>query len=314
MFRLGLCLPVYNGVETIERLLESVGQILSDEIILIVSDNASRDGTNEILVKFSSENQNCHIQHLEKTVIFEENFLNCARIAAENKCDFVCFVGDDDECLPEYKRLAVWLREEVLNREIDYVFLNAQRLAPNNVVLGPILSDCETLLNVNKDQLSKILGLNVAFTTTLCFRTRYILEANTDNIGSGWWFLELAYSTLEDATAIYSTKCSNFYEGSKANLNGKFFHMIKSLLVTIDRVEISNLVVSNNLKSQVLTPDIIKTVYTQKINGYRLAFKELRLASTFYTYSKLYALIYLFSILIPRFFYVIAHKVKKSCQ
>ena len=93
-----ITVPTYNRVEKLKRCIDSIrGQTCSD-FDLVISDNASTDGTKEYLDDFGSK-PNATIHFSETNVGPIKTLEKCIEMA---KTDWVVFVADDDWCSPEF--------------------------------------------------------------------------------------------------------------------------------------------------------------------------------------------------------------------
>jgi glycosyltransferase involved in cell wall biosynthesis len=95
--RVTLGLPVYNGAKYLERVLESaLGQTFTD-FELIISDNASTDGTQEICQRFAQSDRRIFYRRNEANVGLAANH-NLLVDLARGK--YFKWLAHDDECLP----------------------------------------------------------------------------------------------------------------------------------------------------------------------------------------------------------------------
>lgn len=109
MPRITIGVPVYNGVTLIGECLENLACQTHRDFEVIISDNASTDGTTEICAAFCEYDRRFrHIVH-PKTSSANENFLY-VRDSAD--CDYFAFRAYDDLAAPDFlKRLAPILDE-----------------------------------------------------------------------------------------------------------------------------------------------------------------------------------------------------------
>jgi glycosyltransferase involved in cell wall biosynthesis len=90
---LSIGMPVFNGAETLERAVRSVlGQTLSD-IEIIISDNASTDGTADVCARLAATDPRIRYVRQEKTRPIAENFSFVLRQA---KAPFFMWAAHDD--------------------------------------------------------------------------------------------------------------------------------------------------------------------------------------------------------------------------
>lgn len=106
-------LPVYNGVERIEAVVRSVlGQDHAD-LELVISDNASTDGTEQLCRSLVAEDPRIVYHRNPVNVGLLNNFVGALRLA---RGEFFRWVGDDD-----------WLAPNCVSRGLD-VFADDPRL------------------------------------------------------------------------------------------------------------------------------------------------------------------------------------------
>ncbi|SEB43754.1 glycosyltransferase family A protein [Rhodobacter sp. 24-YEA-8] len=93
--------PVYNGVSLIQRCLENLAAQDFDDFEVIISDNASTDGTSEICSGFATKDRRFrHVRHAE-TSSANDNF-RWVRDAADS--EYFAFRAYDDISSPDYFR------------------------------------------------------------------------------------------------------------------------------------------------------------------------------------------------------------------
>lgn len=118
-----IALPVYNGAETLAPVIESVlGQTFPD-LELLLSDNASTDGTEEVCQHYArADSRVVYHRHAENI-----GLLNNFRSAAERaKGRYVRWIGDDDSLEPDYasRILEVFAEDErrvLVTSQIVYI-------------------------------------------------------------------------------------------------------------------------------------------------------------------------------------------------
>jgi glycosyltransferase involved in cell wall biosynthesis len=102
-------LPVRNGERSLPKAVESVlGQTYSD-LELVISDNASDDGTEQICRQFARADHRVRYHRQPQNIGLVENFNTVLRVA---RGDLFKWVGDDDWLTPAYVTRCVEVLEE----------------------------------------------------------------------------------------------------------------------------------------------------------------------------------------------------------
>jgi len=136
-----ICVPCYNCESSIHETLESILNQTYPNFIVKVFDNASTDGSLEIIKKFE-KHENLEIHTSEKTVSGEENFNRCI-LAAEGK--YMSIFHSDDV----YH--ATIVEEEVnfleANSDLSAVATNASIIDSESKIIGTRFLPPELLKN-----------------------------------------------------------------------------------------------------------------------------------------------------------------------
>jgi glycosyltransferase involved in cell wall biosynthesis len=94
-----IALPVYNGAESVASAVESVLAQTHADLELVISDNASTDGTEEICRHFARADKRVVYQRHARNVGVIKNFRSAAEVATGR---YVRWLGDDDAIEPDY--------------------------------------------------------------------------------------------------------------------------------------------------------------------------------------------------------------------
>ena len=94
--RFSVLLPTRNGGAYLRDVIASALGQSCDDFELVVSDNASDDGTRQLVAAFASDPR-LRYTRLEKPVPVTENWTNALR---ESRGDYFLMLGDDDAVLP----------------------------------------------------------------------------------------------------------------------------------------------------------------------------------------------------------------------
>src|SRR5690606_37434670 len=99
MPRVTIGVPVYNGASLIGECLQNIAQQSYSDFEVIISDNASTDGTSQICAAFSERDRRFrHVRH-ESTSSANANFLAVRDIA---DCDYFAYRAFDDLSTPDF--------------------------------------------------------------------------------------------------------------------------------------------------------------------------------------------------------------------
>jgi glycosyltransferase involved in cell wall biosynthesis len=98
-------LPVYNGVERIEAVVRSVLAQDHSDLELVISDNGSTDGTEDLCRSLAAEDSRIVYHRNPVNVGLLNNFIGAGRLA---RGEFFRWVGDDD-----------WLAPNCISRGVD---------------------------------------------------------------------------------------------------------------------------------------------------------------------------------------------------
>jgi glycosyltransferase involved in cell wall biosynthesis len=106
-FKLSVCIPVFNGVLTIERAILSIVKIQQFTIELVIVDNNSNDGTLECLIQLSKLYRQIKIYRNPDNIGFALNYYKCLSNASGQ---YVTFCGADDV-----------IQEDGLRKMVDFL-------------------------------------------------------------------------------------------------------------------------------------------------------------------------------------------------
>lgn len=96
---MSIALPVHNGADTLVPVIESVLAQTCPDVELVISDNASTDGTQEICRDFASRDRRVVYRRHEANVGLLNNFISAARTASGA---YLRWIGDSDFLEPDF--------------------------------------------------------------------------------------------------------------------------------------------------------------------------------------------------------------------
>jgi len=102
--RVSLGMPVYNAARHIEEALDSVLAQTFDDFEVVISDNASTDGTEEICRAYAAKDERIRYFRNRANYGFIYNFNSVFRLS---RGDYFKWSSSDDVCAPDYLKRAV---------------------------------------------------------------------------------------------------------------------------------------------------------------------------------------------------------------
>lgn len=218
--KLTIAIPTYNRCDLLRQTLNSVIEQLVEGIEIIVSDNASTDGTEE-MVKEYCKKTNIRYFRNSKNLGMDKNFLNCLKNA---EGEYIHLLSDDDILLPGAIKKILFLIER---EEPDYINLNSftystEEYNPREKKLPRIRLE-EDIITSDKKLYIGYLGVYITYiSATIIKRSNYIKINNPEKyIGTYFLHAHLVLDTLKDnKSKVIITK--DAYLAAKNNNSGGF--------------------------------------------------------------------------------------------
>ncbi|MBS3887266.1 MAG: glycosyltransferase family 2 protein [Dethiobacter sp.] len=233
---LSVAIPTYNGSCHIREALESIIIQLEDideEVEIVISDNASTDGTPEIIREYQQKYPFIKYFRNDENLGVDRNF-DLAVQRASGK--YVWLFGDDDKMAPGgvQKVLSVL----GANLDIANIFVNC-------TMMNAGFDHChqERVIKIHEDLLLRaddfllLAGATAALVPSMIVQRRLWLEVDkTRFLDTGWLALGTLFLMIPGHVAYcISTPYSLFRDGSSRwHKDGKFLRMIFSLCDIIE--------------------------------------------------------------------------------
>ena len=180
--KLSICVPTYNGAETIKLCLQSIFEArkgFEDTVEIIVSDNASTDDTHKIASSFIESNYFVYRNNVN--VGYNQNLY---RLVDEySKGEFVWTIGDDD-LISKYS-IELFMKYA---SQMDLLLLD-NRVLSNNDALNSArkLSARKMSYYMAIDKIANGSNLLATFMTCAIFRRETINKCDKSNIQVSDW-------------------------------------------------------------------------------------------------------------------------------
>jgi glycosyltransferase involved in cell wall biosynthesis len=227
---LSIGIPTYNGEATIREAIESVASQMTEEVEVVVCDNASTDNTAHIVEEYSQQHQNIKYFRNSKNIGGSQNM---NMIMNRSRGKFVWALGDDDKIAPGgVAKILSIIRQ---NEEYAFIFSN---LSIWNRDFSSCISQKFLALETdqiieNQDVFLKMLGANAAFTPCLIMnRAIWLRIPNSVFDETGWITLYRIYVSLHSRKAyLVNFPYAIFRDGStRHHQDGMFFMQTLGLI------------------------------------------------------------------------------------
>lgn len=138
-----IALPVFNGADSVESVIESVLAQTHTRLELLISDNASTDKTQEICTAYARRDPRIRYHRHATNVGIVKNFVGVAQRA---RGEYLRWIGDDDWLEPEYlsRALRVFAEDErrvVVTTQMVYVGADGTRTLDTSYDPAPLSSE-----------------------------------------------------------------------------------------------------------------------------------------------------------------------------
>ncbi len=137
--RVSIGLPVFNGEKYLAETLDSLLAQTYSDFELIISDNASTDGTQEICQAYAAEDGRIRYVRNETNLGASKNFNRVFELASG---EYFKWAAHDDLCAPEYLERCI----EVLDRDASVILCHSETMPIDEH--GALLPDLDARLNV----------------------------------------------------------------------------------------------------------------------------------------------------------------------
>ena len=213
-FLLTIAIPTYNRRDLLKRALDSIIPQLNPKIELLVSDNASDDGTDEMIVQSFPM-----VRYIKNEINkgADYNFLQCYR---EAKGKYVILLGSDD-------RIAAGAIDYLTNflekNDCDLVFLNfrcfdvtKKGIYIKNRKWIKKYSTKQDIVTTNKSLFMKYAGPAITFMSASIAKRELLMKVNEPERFTGTYFIHtnLMLESVTGVNALFGVIMQPFIEES----------------------------------------------------------------------------------------------------
>lgn len=218
--KLTIAIPTYNRCNLLRQTLDSIMKQRVEGMEVIVSDNASTDGTEDMMKEYCEKNNIRYFRNTENLGM-DKNFLNCLQKA---EGEYIHLLSDDDILLPGAVEKILDLIEK---EKPDYINLNSftystETYNPNEKI-PPRIKLKEDLITNDKKLYMEYLGVYITYISATIIKKSNYIKINNPEKYFGTYFLHahLVLDTLkDDKSKVVITK--EAYLAAKNNNSGGF--------------------------------------------------------------------------------------------
>lgn len=161
---ISICIPTYKRVDCLKTCLGSIVEqfknpFVRENVEVVISDNASGDGTENMVKKFQEEFSNIFYYVNSENIGVDRNIMNTVEKA---KGEFIWFLGDDDALFPDALEHLLQILQQ---RKFKYCLVNC--LGYDHELINPSVKQAnfniqadeyfdnirDAILKINKDDL-----------------------------------------------------------------------------------------------------------------------------------------------------------------
>lgn len=153
--KLSIGLPVYNGEQFLPFAIESILAQTFTDFELVISDNASDDGTRDICETFASQDKRIRYHRNETNIGATQNWYLVHKVS---KARYFASAAHDDVYEPDYMRACL----EVLERDPGVAVCHSRFMAidERGETIGPIDITCDTTSPLVHERLRALLSVD----------------------------------------------------------------------------------------------------------------------------------------------------------
>jgi len=271
--KLSIAIPTYNGAQTIRETLDSIVSQLEDGVEIVVSDNASTDGTADIIREYQAMYPLIRYFCNDENLGVDRNFDLAVQRAAGK---YVWFFGDDDKmCNGGIQKVL-----EVVSTNLDIVniFVNCKMMSPDlKLCYSERVIDLDQDIILSPDDFLSKVGATAALVPSIVvLRSLWLNLDKTRFINTYWLVLASLYLILPGHAAYCISKPYVLFRdgSSRWHKEGRFFHMVLELCRIIQefvKYGYSEVTVNKAIKKLTKNPTLL--IYSSKQNGLTISYR-----------------------------------------
>lgn len=311
---LSICIPTFNRINLLKEALRAIknqeNTFDTSIIEIVISDNASSDGTEEYIKKFIVDNSSLSINYFlqEENLGPDANILNTVRLASGQ---FVYLLSDDDILLPGSINKLISLVSD--NPSYDAFCLNFKSFDLDPLRQGIPMLPIDNDLSINtRDKALVFYGTWVTFLSIISFRRGAInAEQYREKIGTSLLQSYIFLDVISKENGVFVS--SDVFLAVRANNTGgyNFFQVFVSnfyeLMLYAERIGYSRLAIRTVLSTHALKflSSFVYSLRFERVQGFKMNYRD-GISRIFSAYSSSFPLMLnaipvIFIIVMPKF-------------
>lgn len=233
---LTIAIPTYNGAGTLEETLNSVVSQLQPGVDILISDNASTDGTAEIVRKYQVDYSQIHYRCNEENLGADRNFDLAIRQAVGK---YVWLFSDDD--LMESGAIKCVLDALNQHHDLGAIFVNYSVYSPDNKCLDPRASAIkEDQYFEDGEMFFRAVTIGPIFcSSNVVQRSLWVAADITRFIGSNWVHYGVITSFMRNTPGYcIANPYVRLISRAKWNTQGQLFKLTLTLAKIINQLSL----------------------------------------------------------------------------
>lgn len=229
--KLSICIPTHNRAKFIRDALQSIVEQASNEIEIVVSDNASDDNTQEIVEAFKTVFSQITYSRSPINLGPDRNFLRIIQLA---KGEYCWFLGSDDKIEEgAIAKVLLLLKEQpdltgitVNNSGYDFSL-------KNRIFMQPVGDFVENVLFDSWEECFKRLFLNIGFISCQVFKRSLWLDVvaakDVEKYCNAYVHLYIMGHMIKQASKwlYFHQQCIGYRSGNDSFLNRGYFRRLE---------------------------------------------------------------------------------------
>lgn len=293
---LSICIPTYNRCEKLKNCIGSiVSQKAFNEIEIVVSDNASTDDTEKLMISFCEQFPNIKYYRNKENLGPDKNFILALSYASSK---YLMLLSDDDWLRKDfYEKLSAYLYE----KDLSFIKVGSE-------ASGDVAKEFD---KKNIYEFFKHVGIDITFMSTMIFNRKVLEQVENAEKYIGSQFIQTGLvieSIKKSSLQVGIFEKAKIYSSSTETLSYNFYDIF---IVSLKKMYM--LMPVSHFKKRKLFADTFKFDYLwiKKLKKNKtLGMPKLKVYFAVCTYLK--AWIYLIPImLMPKFILRLCSRVKR---